>query len=83
MAAPVRPPNVPQDGLELASGRSLMPDAILSADALRDLQPVNDAPDDKPTDALGLCLSGGGFRAMLFHLGAIWRLNERAFQAAR
>jgi len=23
-----------------------------------------------------LCLSGGGYRAMLFHLGAIWRLNE-------
>jgi len=25
---------------------------------------------------MGLCLSGGGYRAMLFHLGAIWRLNE-------
>ena len=24
----------------------------------------------------GLALSGGGFRATLFHLGAIWRLNE-------
>jgi len=23
-----------------------------------------------------LCLSGGGYRAMLFHLGALWRLNE-------
>jgi NTE family protein len=23
-----------------------------------------------------LCLSGGGYRAMLFHAGAIWRLNE-------
>src|SRR5436853_4611803 len=27
-------------------------------------------------DELGLCLSGGGYRAMLFHLGALWRLNE-------
>ena len=26
----------------------------------------------------GLALSGGGFRATLFHLGAIWRLNEMA-----
>src|SRR6266581_394163 len=25
---------------------------------------------------IGLCLSGGGFRASLFHLGALRRLNE-------
>jgi NTE family protein len=25
---------------------------------------------------VGLCLSGGGYRAMLFHVGALWRLNE-------
>jgi NTE family protein len=25
-----------------------------------------------------LCLSGGGYRAMMFHLGALWRLNEAA-----
>jgi len=25
---------------------------------------------------IGLCLSGGGYRAMLFHAGALWRLNE-------
>lgn len=25
---------------------------------------------------IGLCLSGGGFRAMLFHVGALTRLNE-------
>ncbi len=29
-----------------------------------------------PEDSIGLCLSGGGFRAMLFHVGAILRLNE-------
>ena len=28
--------------------------------------------------ATGLALSGGGFRATLFHLGALWRLNEMA-----
>ena len=27
---------------------------------------------------MGLALSGGGFRATLFHLGAVWRLNEMA-----
>ena len=27
-------------------------------------------------DGTALALSGGGFRAMLFHVGAVWRLNE-------
>src|SRR5262245_19171351 len=27
-------------------------------------------------DGVGLALSGGGFRATLFHLGTLWRLNE-------
>ena len=27
-------------------------------------------------NSIGLALSGGGFRATLFHLGALWRLNE-------
>jgi NTE family protein len=30
----------------------------------------------KLEDGIGLCLSGGGFRAVLFHLGAFVRLNE-------
>ena len=29
-----------------------------------------------PREGVALCLSGGGYRAMLFHLGALWRLNE-------
>lgn len=29
-----------------------------------------------------LCLSGGGFRAMLFHAGALWRLNELGIMRA-
>lgn len=32
-----------------------------------------------PREGIGLCLSGGGYRAMLFHLGALWRLNELAY----
>ncbi len=32
-----------------------------------------------PIEGRALCLSGGGYRAMLFHLGALWRLNEVGF----
>jgi NTE family protein len=28
------------------------------------------------TPGLALCLSGGGYRAMVFHVGVLWRLNE-------
>src|SRR5262245_47558001 len=41
--------------------------------------PVNlIAGDDarQPEQGIALCLSGGGYRAMLFHLGSLWRLNE-------
>lgn len=38
---------------------------------------VNPAePEDRLEDTIGLCLSGGGYRAMLFHVGVLWRLNE-------
>lgn len=43
------------------------------------LGPVRAIPGDHQVvvrDELGLCLSGGGYRAMLFHLGTLWRLNE-------
>jgi NTE family protein len=30
----------------------------------------------EPSGGVGLCLSGGGYRAMLYHLGAFRRLNE-------
>jgi NTE family protein len=49
-------------------------------DATKNLQPVRfietDDPNRQPLPGIGLCLSGGGYRAMLFHVGAIWRLNE-------
>ncbi len=38
-----------------------------------------EAPDDGSAelrDELALCLSGGGYRAMMFHVGAILRLND-------
>ena len=32
--------------------------------------------EDKVREGTALCVSGGGYRAMLFHLGTFWRLNE-------
>ena len=32
--------------------------------------------DAAPTPGTALCLSGGGYRAMVFHVGVLWRLNE-------
>jgi NTE family protein len=52
-----------------------MPDAALAS-------PVRFVPGDahrSPQDGIALCLSGGGYRAMLFHVGALWRLNELAY----
>lgn len=37
---------------------------------------VDPTTRDTPEPGTGLCLSGGGYRAMLFHAGVIWRLNE-------
>jgi NTE family protein len=40
-------------------------------------QPTTDEVAATPvTGKTGLALSGGGYRAMLFHVGALWRLNE-------
>lgn len=38
------------------------------------LDPAADGADAR--DGVGLCLSGGGYRAMLFHVGGLRRLNE-------
>ena len=43
------------------------------------LSPVSFVPGDesKPIeDGIAVCLSGGGYRAMLFHTGVLWRLLE-------
>jgi NTE family protein len=44
----------------------------MPADAQR-LTPID---GDKLEDIVGFCLSGGGYRAMLFHAGAVFRMNE-------
>ena len=44
--------------------------------------PARNIPGDDPQrqpQGMALCLSGGGYRAMLFHVGALWRLNEAKY----
>src|SRR5712664_3497154 len=52
----------------------------VSTSATQNIQPVRfletDDPIAHPTPGMALCLSGGGYRAMLYHLGSLWRLNE-------
>src|SRR5215210_116250 len=44
------------------------------------VQPIpTDKPGEKPEEGIGLCLSGGGYRAMVFHIGVLWRLNELGY----
>jgi len=47
--------------------------------ASTNLHPIRLIPGDEakqPRPGMALCLSGGGYRAMVFHLGALLRLNE-------
>jgi NTE family protein len=50
----------------------------LQATAPVEVVPTGSAFDNgrSPQPGIALCLSGGGYRAMLFHLGTLWRLNE-------
>lgn len=45
------------------------------------LVPVDRLPGEResPGQGIAICLSGGGYRAMLFHLGSVWRLAELGF----
>lgn len=44
-----------------------------------DLPLTSDPAPAELEDALALCLSGGGYRAMLFHLGTLWYLNDAGY----
>lgn len=61
-----------------ASGRG--GDKTAPVDSVKVTPPVDpreiDLDEDAPPSGIALCLSGGGYRAMLFHLGTLWRLNE-------
>lgn len=39
----------------------------------------NSVAADSITRPVDLCLSGGGYRAMLFHLGVLWRLTQAGY----
>jgi NTE family protein len=43
------------------------------------LDPKKQQGESGPEAGIGLCLSGGGYRAMLFHVGALWRLNDLGY----
>ena len=45
-------------------------------DANEPVSDLADAPDGGPAEGIGLAVSGGGYRAMLFHLGSFLRLFE-------
>lgn len=40
---------------------------------------TTDPAEDAPEPGIALCLSGGGYRAMVFHLGSLIRLNELGY----
>ena len=49
----------------------------MKKDSQRVLEPVEGMDTgSEDEEGMALCLSGGGFRAMLFHVGSLWRLNE-------
>ena len=54
------------------------PEAAL-AEAASPVREIGDADGRRVQPGIALCLSGGGYRAMLFHLGTLWRLNELGF----
>jgi len=60
-----------------------MSHALTKANLLQAVEPVQqieaDPQDRKLESGVALCLSGGGFRAMLFHTGSLWRLNELGY----
>ena len=46
------------------------------ADLVEPVRRLPSDPEDAPVGGTALCLSGGGYRAMLFHTGVLWRLAE-------
>ena len=40
------------------------------------VEPTRTTSGRQPEEGMALCLSGGGYRAMVFHIGVIWRLYD-------
>jgi NTE family protein len=60
------------------NGRSVDADADPAApSSIEPVDPKTSGSDERePEEGMALCLSGGGSRALLFHTGALWRINE-------
>src|SRR5260221_663578 len=56
--------------------RAYEPAKEFSMATASDLREEHDDEPSTPKEGIALALSGGGYRAMLFHVGAILRLNE-------
>jgi NTE family protein len=59
-----------------------MTDTNPNPNTLESIQPVSSAESSSasgPSPGIALCLSGGGYRAMIFHVGALLRLNQLGF----
>lgn len=56
---------------------SVTPEKVVAAAPVRQLP--GDPPLNQVIPGLALCLSGGGYRAMLFHTGALIRLNQLGY----
>ena len=70
----------PTDGIRSDRGRETffegMPD-VSTSHPVHVVDTGSDHDDPRTPEAgMALSLSGGGYRAMLFHLGSLWRLNE-------
>jgi NTE family protein len=57
------------------------PEIRVLEDAASPVHALGEPAEDSPEPGVALCLSGGGYRAMLFHLGALRRLNELGYLA--
>jgi predicted acylesterase/phospholipase RssA len=69
------PQALPANAPAADDGDGQLPDLGLSREQTKLITPTREVKD-QPVEGIALCLSGGGYRAMLFHLGTLWRLNE-------
>lgn len=84
---PVPPPPAPPPAAPPVPPPAAPPAALPPAQALAEAGAIDDLLVSAPAAAaqvaaggpqpgIALCLSGGGYRAMLFHVGALWRLLD-------
>jgi NTE family protein len=70
------PQAMPANAPAADDGDGQLPDLGLSREQTERLITPTREVKDQSVEGIALCLSGGGYRAMLFHVGTLWRLNE-------